>query len=176
MKFIALVLFATNLAFAEPFTDIQSLFSQGNAPAPSEFIGWTSGRCYNHAQPSTPIASVLVAETRQVGGEHGPLFPPKNVSKILLVSSPNSKADAYDAMTPSEKIQLEAMITTTFPSISEMKLTKNSYASDYVAGKLKYRLRKAGNYLLALNVLLEDAEGLMAGEVYFACYYFNKLQ
>ncbi|MDO8757053.1 MAG: hypothetical protein Q7J64_03480 [Elusimicrobiota bacterium] len=165
----------TDTADETYFKQLEKLYAQGMLPLKENLTGWFAGRCYKYDSPGSPKGGLLVGLRHTVGGDNGPLFPPKSDFRILSIDS-FLGADLFDDITMGEESELSSIVNSGFNSVTAAVAIDGALASKHMAGNLEYRIRKHGSFFIESAIALGDSESLKAGDTYAMCYYFKKVR
>ncbi len=156
------------------FARLKELYAQGYRPKQSELVGFYSGRCYRGEAPNVPVGVAFVGRMVS-GGNNGPLFPSLSELKANIIAcSDDSVSDCFDNGADNQTI-IGYIEDGSLPLL-ETKAVGGAIAYDSnINDAEEFRIRKSGAYFFAKGVTLKNAEGYHAGDIFAACYFFQKV-
>ena len=156
------------------FHQLEKLYAQGSRPSEKNLTGWFAGRCYNYDLPGSPEGGLLVGARNMVGGDNGPLFPPKSDFRILALVSYQG-VDVYDDITKAEESEVNSLVISDFNDLTTAVETDGALASKYLKGDLEFRIRQYDSFFIGNYVALKGDDRRKSGETFSMCYYFKKV-
>ncbi|MGZ3770863.1 MAG: hypothetical protein ACXVCP_03470 [Bdellovibrio sp.] len=155
---------------AKPITDVK------------EILGWTTGRCFDLANPSSAYGALLFAQ--YVDLYNGPMFPPKDL-RFFIVADPDRTiaADHYDKLELYERPWVESSIKSLVPEIKTEEFN-GEWQSQYSELNYFMQIRKLDSYYIAVLKLNYDVDQkknpnsplLKKGDIFASCYFFKKVK
>lgn len=158
------------------YEQLADIYAVSSLPIKADLENWVSGRCYMDDAKDKAMNSLLVGQYLTVGGEHGPLFPPERLLKLMVIHSPSKSADDMDSLKKTNR-ETNQVIKRDIDSMSAAEVVDDAWRSVYEAGNLTYNIRISGQgYFVGKMVVNKDVGSRKAGDVYAYCYYFKKIQ
>lgn len=151
--------------------EIARRFADAVEPARVEdMVAWMSGRCYMAGTPNTAMASLLVVEEREEHHYDGPIFDEK-VTKHLVLVAPKERADYYDELSSSVRLETAGLVDTAWPALSPTFRWGGSLACDWVgaAHSARYLVRVDDEY-----VYVRAAQPATNQTIGY-CYFFRRV-
>lgn len=157
------------------FQKIKALYDNGTAVDFAILKGSWSGRCFRYSDPFTPANFLLAAGFVEINDDAGPEFPVQQVKRIASLRSSYGGADYFDNMGEEEKAGVLNQIPGFLKQLPDATEFEGTYSSKLFGDTLILRVRRNGNYFVAISELVKDLEDQKIGDTYSACYAFKKL-
>lgn len=149
--------------------DLERRYDESSAVSRDSLTGWHTGRCYSPTQRNSPQGALLALETSMEENEDGPLFPPREVLKIVVVVERLGNPSHFDEITYSEEREIQNYID---QNISRVREAEPDESGTWVGGyrsTVDWSLRQSEDYLL---VKISDQDGRTDG----MCYFFDRVR
>jgi hypothetical protein len=152
--------------------ELQRRYAEAGGIPQEALHGWVSGRCFWSGRPDLPTNGLLVVQSFASGGDGGPLFPPRQGLKTMILQDATAGADEthFDELSSADVRTIDRYVQANAWSYDESVADSSGTWSGRWHRGVSWTLRmSAEGYFIALT---EDEDSRVNG----ACYFFRRVR
>lgn len=153
------------------FDQLALRFEAAQKPAIQNMTGWTSGRCYSADAQNVAYGALLVTETRESDGRHGPVFDAPTTKLMVIGKGRSSKTASptyFDHPDNVLRTQIRSIVDSYFASDAFSTVAEDESSLITLYSGVRYEYRSDAQYIYSRFFYPLEA-------VDSYCYYFKKI-